>query len=185
MLNSIVGLLGSGAGGGGTAFESIATATGTGSSAVITFSSIPSTYVALQVRIMARDTGAATVRSITYTANNDTATNYARHSLTGDGATPAAAGVITQSSMGTITIPGASAAAGIDGVAIIDIQDYASTTKTKTFRQFNGYDANGSGSIRIASNLWTGTAAINRLDFTTSTGFDTSCIIALYGIKGA
>lgn len=185
LLNSIVALLESGAGGGGGAYESIASVTGTGSAGAITFSSIPSTYAALQIRIIARDTGAATVRSITFTVNNDTAANYVRHSISADGATANSSGQTAQSSIGTLTITGASAASGISGVGIIDFQDYASTTRNKTIRYFSGYDANGSGTIKLSSGLWLSTSAINRIDLTATNAFDTTSVISLYGIKGA
>ena len=133
-----------------SSYESIASATGTGSGTTITFDNIAGTYQYLQLRILARDTQATTGRSRTITANNDTGSNYARHQLTGDGSTVSAGGQGSLTSIGTYSIPAASATADIHGVYIIDLHDYASTTKTKTFRIFGGYDVNGSGgTIRL------------------------------------
>lgn len=169
-----------------TDFESIATAVGTGSSTTITFDNIAGTYQYLQLRILARDAQAIIGRSITIRANNDTGSNYARHQLTGDGATVSAIGQGSLTSIGTYSIPAASATANIYGVYIIDLHDYTSTTKTKTFRIFGGYDVNGTGgTIRLQSGLWNSTSAVTRLDIISNgTGFTTDSTIALYGIKG-
>ncbi len=67
-------------------YESIATASGNGSSATITFSSIPSTYTHLQIRAITRDTSAL---NDSYGAklkiNSDTGSNYTSHYLLGTG----------------------------------------------------------------------------------------------------
>jgi len=165
-----------------SSYESIASATGTGSSNTITFSSIPSTYSHLQLRILGRSAGAGAASSITVYANNDTASNYARHRLSGDGATVTATGVAnTTTQLGRVTA--ASAAANIMGVIIIDIHDYASTTKNKTFRSFSGQDQNGSGDLWLTSGLWLSTSAINRIDLIASGNWTTQSTLALYGIK--
>lgn len=167
-------------------YESIATVTGTGSNTTITFDNIAGTYQYLQLRILARDAQATTGRNITIRANNDTGSNYARHELTGDGATASAAGQGSLTSIGAYTIPAASATANIYGAYIIDLHDYASTTKTKTFRILGGYDVNGTGgTIRLQSGLWNSTSAVTRLDIISNgAGFTTSSVVALYGIKG-
>ena len=87
--------------------------------------------------------------------------------------------------MGNYTIAGG-ADANIMGVSIIDIHDYASTTKNETFRIFSGFDNNSTGGrISLRSGLWLDTSAINRLEISTNPGdgFATSTVIALYGIK--
>lgn len=186
-MSPILGIIASGANVSATAFESIASAAGTGSGTTITFDNIAGTYQHLQLRILARDAQATTARSITIRANNDTGSNYARHELTGDGATVSAGGQGSLTSIGTYSIPAASATANIHGVYIIDLHDYASTTKTKTFRIFGGYDVNGTGgTIRLQSGLWNSTSAVTRLDvISNGTGFTTSTVVSLYGIKGA
>jgi hypothetical protein len=70
-------------------------------------------------------------------------------------------------------------------VGIIDIHDYASTTKNKTVRIWTGDDRNGSGRTALSSGLWMNTSAINRVDITTASGnWTTASTIALYGMKG-
>jgi hypothetical protein len=169
-------------------FESIATAVGTGSSGTITFSSIPSTYKHLQVRLTARVTGANIASSMRI--NNDTTGVYARHALFGTGANPvSAAGSASQTSISWIDfITGSNSTSGMQGVGIIDIADYASTTKTKTVRLLGGMDTNNGsdgGLITLQSGLYNSTTAITRLDFlAVASNWATTTTFSLYGIKG-
>ena len=170
------------------AFESIATATGTGSSGTITFSSIPSTYQHLQIRINARclNTGTA-ANQVRIQFNSDTGSNYARHSLYGDGSTVTAAGNASQTSiLCPLAITQNGTTANIHSGLIMDIHDYISSTKNKTLRIFNGQDLNGSGHVNLNSGLWMSTNTINSITiFLPSDNFTTSSTFALYGIRGA
>jgi hypothetical protein len=187
LLNNLIAVLDAGAGGAAGSFESIATATGTGSSGTITFTSIPSTYKHLQLRIRARSSRAATSDFIIVQFNSDTGSNYAHHQLEGDGATASASGAATQANAYVGRAPGTSVAdTNIMGVSIVDIHDYASTTKNKTTRAAYGFDANGSGYSTLGSGLWQNTSAISTVSVKLNIGnFLTSSTIALYGIKGA
>jgi hypothetical protein len=165
-----------------TSFESIASATGTGSSGSITFSSIPSTYTSLQIRGLY---GAASGSGygLYIRLNGDSSSNYAYHAFYGDGSTASAFGAATQDKMyatfGTVS-------STVNGVTIIDLQDYASTTRNKTVRFFSGEDANGSGTVDFMSGLRINTAAITSVTLVLEGGlFSTSSQFALYGIKGA
>jgi hypothetical protein len=165
-------------------YESIATLSGTGASGTISFTSIPSTFSHLQLRVLGRSDSAAAAGTITvYPNGNTTAANYARHRLSTDGATVTAAGAGSGlMQLGRVTA--ASAAANIMGVTIIDIVDYASTTKYKTFRSFSGHDQNGSGDLWITSGLYMSLTAINRVDLVIGGNWTTATTIGLYGIKG-
>lgn len=173
--------------GASTAFESIASATGTGSNTSITFSSIPSTYQHLQLRIIARKT--LTDSFFYLQPNGATGSVYTYHELLGYGTGVAAAGFAT----GTynngpyLQLTKSNDTASTFGVAIVDIHDYASTTKTKTMRWISGADVNGDGNIFLASSMYNSTSAISSFTITCgSTGaFATGTTIALYGIKGA
>ena len=70
-------------------------------------------------------------------------------------------------------------------VAIIDILDYASTSKYKTFRIFSGQDyATSSGYLEIDSGLWMNTAAITSISvINVGTSWNTNTRVSLYGIK--
>ena len=69
------------------AFESIASATGTGSSGTVTFSSIPSTYQSLQLRIACINT---TGDNMVLRMNGVTTASYTWHRLRGTGAAASA-----------------------------------------------------------------------------------------------
>jgi hypothetical protein len=167
-----------------SSYASIATANGTGSSAVITFSSIPATYTHLQIRNIGRSTSTGTTISIR--ANGDTASNYAFHYIYGDGATTGAAGFATQTSMQIAYTTSSSSLADSYGVNVIDILDYANTNKYKTLRVLSGVDVNGSGGyVQLSSGLWQSSSAITSITLTNSTNYTTATQFALYGIKGA
>jgi hypothetical protein len=190
LLNNIAAIF-SGAGGGGGSFESIATTTLSTTTSTINFTGIANTYQHLQVRFIARDASTNTAdASILFRLGNgtaDTGSNYAYHYLEGTGAVASATGAATQTS---IILPAAITEGGVTasvfGVGIIDIHDYASTSKYKTVRSFQGNDRNGSGRIILSSGLWQSTSAVDYVRITKSgTGFAAGSTFALYGIKGA
>jgi hypothetical protein len=183
MLNSLVGIIASSGGAvAGGAYESIASATGTGSSGTITFSSIPSTYVSLQLR--ANIISTADAISLRIRLNNDTGNNYTLHRLIGDGSTVTASGATPQSSM--LVSPPGSVFTVNPTTLIFDLHNYASTTQNKTARWMVGSDRNGSGGVTLGSNLWQSTTAVNQVEiYLQSDSFTTGTTISLYGIKGA
>jgi hypothetical protein len=72
------------------------------------------------------------------------------------------------------------------GVGIIDIHDYANTSKNTTSRHFLGVDNNGVGRIFMSSGMWPSTAAVNSVSIISEAGnWTTASQFALYGIKGA
>lgn len=167
-------------------FESIATAVGTGSSGTITFSSIPSTYKHLQIRFLGLQNqfGGQGVRM---RLNSDTGTNYVRHNLLGSGGAVVATGATTQDHIPVCARSGGlPTSTTIGGVSIIDVHDYASTTKNKTVRVFDGFDNNtASGEIDLTSGLWLNTNAVTSVTlFMDSANWTTASLFSLYGIKG-
>lgn len=166
-------------------YESIATVTvGSGGQSTITFSSIPSTYKHLQIRSFAKwNSSSADFRAGLMRFNGDSGANYAAHLLAADGSSASAAGVSSYTSAyWTGHYYGANGAYTAD---IIDILDYASTSKYKTSRSLAGYDANGAGRIDYSSGLWMSTSAINSISIIISADtFAQYSHFALYGIKG-
>lgn len=170
------------------AYDSIATTTvGAGGSSSISFTSIPSTYTHLQVRITGRDNRGIFRDFIGINFNNDSGSNYAYHGLSGDGSSASSFAATSQSEIQFISVSGSGAnnANGF-GVCVVDILDYTNTNKNTTVRGLGGYDDNGQGIVLLQSGLWLNTAAINRLDITPGVGtsFSQYTSIALYGIKG-
>jgi len=175
-----------------SSFESIATATGTGSSGTITFSSIPSTYKSLQLRILAKDSDAGgTTAAIRLQFNSDTGANYSTHTLFGDGSTVYALGSASTTNTNSYgLLPDSYAGtSNMMGASIIDIIDYASTSKNKTIRYFAGFDTNavagGSGGrVGMSSGAWYNTSAISSITLTNSRfNWTTNSVFSLYGVK--
>ncbi len=191
MLNSFAAVLDSGGAGAGASFESIATATAAGGETSISFSSIPSTYTHLQIRFNTRGLWAATgLDAIKMQVNSSTGFNYTNHELRGNGSTVTASGFDATWDNGVylrFAQPGDNNTANIFSGGIIDIIDYASTTKNKTIRCFIGCDLNvsGSGGIELNSSAWLQTTAISSIQFLYGNGFKANSKISLYGIKGA
>jgi hypothetical protein len=167
-----------------SSYDSIATTTvGAGGASSITFSSIPSTYQHLQIRVMCQINIGDADFAIRF--NSDTGTNYSKHQIYSYGSgTPIATGTASTSSIpGGVTY---TTGTSNFGVAIIDILDYKETTKYKTARVLTGSDANGSGFIFFRSGVWMNTNAVSRIDLiqTTGSSFSQYSSFALYGIKG-
>ena len=163
-------------------FESIATVSGTGSSATITFSSIPSTYTHLQLRYVAKSTGAA---SYLIMKLNSATSNYDGHYLGGNG-TSASAGRTGVTNQMEFYNGVSNTTTGVVAAGVIDILDYANTNKYRTVRGITGIDYNGSGELYLGSNLYMSTTAVSTIDLTVNAGnFTTTTQFALYGIKGA
>lgn len=185
------GLFSSGAAaGGGTSYESIATVTvGAGGQSSISFTSIPSTFKHLQVRLIARSNRASFTQDIIRIRyNSDTGSNYAYHMVEGTGVNPAStnSGSSTASPWLMFT-GGATATASVFNGAVIDILDYTNTNKNTTTRALQGLDQNTSDSrVGLASILWNNTAAVTSLEISPiyGTGFVEYTHAALYGIKG-
>jgi hypothetical protein len=172
-----------------SSYESIASYTLGSNTTTITFNSIPSTYASLQLRILSASTRAASA-NLNIQVNSDTGNVYTRHELYGDGTTATSAGAVaggvTTANIARST--GGDSGSNIFGVSIIDIHDYASTTKNKTMRSFFGINNNALSTeyIGLRSVLYIGASAITSLTLTSasSTNFLTNSVFSLYGIKG-
>ena len=167
-------------------FESIATVTvGSGGASTIEFNSIGSTYQHLQVRGISRNTGAIN-NALMYVYFNgvESGTAYAQHLLSGDGASATASASASTSGVPSSDTTGSSASASVFGAVVLDILDYASTSKNKTTRGLTGVDRNGGGTVRVTSGLWASTNAITSMRLYPASGnFAEHTTFALYGIK--
>lgn len=191
MLNSLVGILsGGGAGAAASSYESIATVVGNASASTITFSSIPSTYVALQVRFISRRNtgGNASNNALNLTFNGGGTSIYTTHEIQANGSTVASRAPNTNGNEIILTngTAGSNQTANVMSVGILDIQDYKSTTRNKTIRYVAGNESNGvdTGYFTLSSGLYAATTAITSITFTNTNPFTTSSVFSLYGIKG-
>jgi hypothetical protein len=199
-MTPILGILASGISGNlwapGKDFDSIATTTLSTTASSITFSSIPATYKHLQIRLFGQTNRA------TYGGDNfymrvgastvDSGSNYAWHMVYGDGTgTGAGAGssatyinVLNGGCLGTT-------AGGSFGGVVVDLLDYANTSKYKTTRALGGTDDNGASAggfgraVGLNSGLWQSTSAIGIISLypMNGTNFNAYTSAALYGIK--
>lgn len=174
------------------AYDALATVTvPSGGAASVEFAGIPTGYKHLQIRGIGRSTAAGTAtNSIFMRFNGDTtASNYYAHRLLGENT-----GTYAQSSQAVAGIdfigqwPLASSTASAFGAAVIDILDYASTSKNKTTRSLNGAEGNNTSvtDIALSSGVWfNSSTAINTITFLPFNGsnFAEFSQFALFGVK--
>lgn len=161
----------------------------------VTFSGLPTggQYTHLQVRYIARNTDGTNsgVANLVAKINGDTTyTNYRTHLLTGNGSAASASTIQTTDFFVAAGVEIANGAtASMFGAGVLDILDYASSSKYKTFRTLTGGDTNGGGQVRLASSLWMNTNPINSItiqDAEVNIGVNLAqnTQISLYGVKG-
>lgn len=177
------------------AFDALATVTvPLGGVTTITFTGIPAGYKHLQIRGFGQSSRATYGwDDVLIRFNGDTASNYSRHYLGGNGSTIYSGSANTPGTyIYTDSIIGSSTAGvNIFGSFIMDIFDYDSTSKNKTVRTLGGTDLNGTvggqgGRVTLNSGLWFATpAAITSITLNTGSGtnFNQYSKFALYGVK--
>ena len=157
-------------------YEKIATTTLGSAAADITFSSITSAYTDLRlVLVSARVSGAA----ISYQFNSDTATNYSKTRLMGNGTSALSSGETSATSINTDNY-----GTGLH-LHTLDIFSYVGSTNKTCLYEVNG-DQNGSGTVSRGVGLWRSTSAINSIKiFLTSGTIVAGSTATLYGILKA
>jgi hypothetical protein len=173
------------------AYELIQTTALGSNQASVIFSSIPNTYRHIQVRCVMKTTESSNNNawSAALRLNGDTGSNsYAWHRLRGNGSDVASEGFSSTSQIpfGLMTSSGASTPSAVYSPGVIDILDYASTSKNKVTRSFVGGLAPASSSfIDFRSGLWLNTSAVTSLTlFPTSGNWVSGSRFSLYGLKG-
>jgi hypothetical protein len=166
-----------------SAYDALATAiVPSGNLAQITFAGVPSGYQHLQIRFNARGTFAASGLSMTIELNGTAASGGYRHHLYGNGSgTPSGYAATFYGTIGGT--PGSTVTSNIWGGGIMDILDYSKTTKTKTLRYFNAFDANGSGETVFGGGYTPVTAAITNITFYIDGSWLAGSTMSLYGVK--
>lgn len=165
------------------AYDALSTVTvPSGGVASVEFAAIPQGYKHLQIR--ASVLGSSLNSDIVGQFNGVTASsNYSWHELRGVGSgTPTSSagtsttGFYVATNALTTTFP---------TVFVMDLLDYASTSKNKTSRILQGKDANGSGTISLFSGLYYGTtnAVTSIRIFTPAGNFNEYSQFTLYGVR--
>lgn len=158
----------------------------TSSAANVTFSSIPSTYTDLVLRISARTDNASEIGTLYYRFNNDSSAIYSSTQLRGEGATATSGRTSAATSIQGLYADGANATANTFSNVEIYIPNYLSTTNKPS----SGYGAQETNAatayIRALAGLAAVTSAITRIDIiTTATNFVSGSSFFLYGISNA
>lgn len=158
----------------GATYEPIATTTisGTGTT---TFSSIAASWTDLRLVFVGT---VATSGPLGIRFNGDTATNYSRTHLLGDGSAAASGRVTSQTSIQPTT----SSSTTVPTLLTVDVFSYAGSTNKTALLSFSN-DTNGAGVTESDVGLWRSTSAITSL--TLFAGSNISGTATLYGIKAA
>ena len=170
------------------AYESISTIAPTGASYGVSFTSIPSTYEHLQMRVFFRENGGTTGNSEYYVQFNgdSTANKYWKYRWYANGTTIVgqANSVSTEGIWGTPSVR--NGATDRWGCVVMDIHDYAGSTN-KSVRMFGmGWNDANIISVGNAAGPFVSTSAISSIQIFGNQGnFASGSIFALYGIKGS
>lgn len=156
--------------------ELISTTLITSNTASVTFdvTGLGSSYKHLQVRMAANSSASGATY---FRFNADSGNNYSQHLLYGNGSS-VASGATTSTNAGYIGYT--TNAASFYPASIIDVLDFASSTKNKTARIFHG----DSGNIMLNSGGWYSTAAITSITLYANVNYIAGSRFSIYGIKG-
>jgi hypothetical protein len=168
----------------------IATVTAAGGETSLTFSSIPATYTDLQIRGVQRHTLGATgsITPLLRFNADSTAANYYAHWLEGDGTSVSAASYNATAGMYLSSAGmGDASTANCFAAMILDVADYASTSKNKTLKAFFGNEGNAASTsyrLNLLSGAWFSTAAITSITIVSNaTAFKAGSTFTLYAQK--
>jgi hypothetical protein len=162
------------------------------SAASVTFSSIPATFTDLVLKFSVRSTGGSNAFDhINVTFNGDTATNYSRTYLSGDGAAASSARSTSASLFGMLQASdGATATSNTFSNGDLYIPSYTAS-QNKPISQDSAQENNSTTAFRVANaGLWRNTAAITSITLAVggsggSTDFVSGSSFYLYGIKNS
>lgn len=163
-----------------TTYELIASNTvGAGTTATVTFSSIPQTYTDLLLRTSVRGDGAFGGANMTMSINGSTANQSGKY-LFGNGSA-ASSGSITNWDVG---IEGTSYTANTFAVTDIYIPNYTGSTNKSASQEYATENNATGSSLVMEALLWSNTAAITSLSMSYTNIVQYSTFY-LYGIKNS
>ena len=151
------------------------------------FTSIPSTFTDLYLTLSLRGSLSNPQIGHLIRLNNDSGANYSSRRLVGDGSSASSASESGSTSIYGGQAPAATSTASAFGNTSIYIPNYAgSTAKSLSFETTR--ETNGTSTfMSLIAGLWSGTAAINRLDIICeSANWEANSSATLFGIlKGS
>lgn len=181
-----LGILASSGGAALADYELISTTILGSAAASVTFSGLGTSaaaYKHLQIRVVARHDVANQYDSGYIQFNGDTAGNYSFHELTGSGSSVASGGGSSSTRLWSTRLTGSSATANSFAGNIVDILDFASTSKNKTVRGFGGLTSS-SNLVQLVSGAWLSTSAVTSILLAPNSGnFVTGSRFSLYGLR--
>jgi TRAP-type mannitol/chloroaromatic compound transport system substrate-binding protein len=165
-----------------TTFTKISAVTvGSGGAASVSFSSIPSTYTDLALCWSSRSTTTGVESAAQYMTFNGVSTNMSFRRLRGNGSAADSYTDPSSTIFGTATAAGATANTFSNGQ--IYIPNYAGSTN-KSWSVDSVTENNATTAIAVFfAGLWSNTAAITSIGFTTDANFAQYSTFTLYGIK--
>jgi hypothetical protein len=169
------------------AYELISTQVLASAAASVTFSSIPQTYKHLQLRFSVHTTTASADNFGMNLTLNASSTGYARHVLYGDGSSVGSFGATSESNIQLYrVVSGGTLDGGARfGAGVVDVLDYASSSKNTTIRSLHGATNLASNFVNLQSGLWVNTSAVTSTTLTSASGdFTANSRFSIYGIKG-
>lgn len=172
-------------------FESISTVTLSASTSTVTISSIPSNFQHLQLRCDVRMISGGTGGNYAnLRLNGDTNTNYTygyveSHPTTANSIATGSSNNIAQL-YGSYISTDASHASGYFTSLFIDISEYSSVNKYKTWKCVGGWSDRSYGRLSSMAGHWLSNSAVNSITLEASgTSWVAGCTFALYGIKNS
>lgn len=162
-----------------TTYDKIASTTLGSAAANITFSSISASYTDLRLTIVGT---AATGGSVCYAQfNGDTATNYSRTFIRGNGT---AASTNRASTTDVMYLTNSGLSTTIPFFATLDVFSYSGST-FKTALATGQEDFNGSGQVTYLVNLWRSTSAVTSIKLFNDYNWNAGTTATIYGILKA
>jgi hypothetical protein len=157
---------------------------------VVTFSSIPTDYQHLEIRIVSKSAN-TTYNSIYITArfNNDSSALYTSQRIYGNPSASTMAamgdgGYTDQFICGELVANKSGIPANTSSPMVIRVMDYLDTSKFTSVSSIGGYtiNAGATGTVDVGNALYRSTSAINRIDLYGD--FRNYTLASLYGMKG-
>jgi hypothetical protein len=157
---------------------------GSGGASSVTFSSIPSTYTDLVVKMSGRSTGGGVNRG-SYIAFNGSSTGYTDRYLQGSGSAASSGSAGGTGNIYLGETDGAGATASTFSNQEIYIPNYTSANY-KSVSADSVAETNATTQyMSLNAGLWSNTAAITSIVLTTSGNYDQYSTFYLYGIKNS
>ena len=114
-------------------FDALGSVSLSGTTSSVSFSNIPSGYKHLQIRYVSRCNRNTPGDGLSIRLNGDSSTNYSRHIIYNAEPNLGQEGLASQTLSNCAVHAAATAPANVFGAGIVDILDYSSLTKNKTF----------------------------------------------------